>query len=81
MRIDVGLPVELARRDTLLLASDGLSDNLHMDEIVATVRKGPLRETTRQLARRALDRMEGGKDGEPSKPDDLTFVVFRSTGG
>jgi serine/threonine protein phosphatase PrpC len=79
MRIDVGLPVELARRDTLLLASDGLSDNLHMDEIVATVRKGPLRETTRELARRALDRMEGGREGEPSKPDDLTFVVFRST--
>jgi serine/threonine protein phosphatase PrpC len=81
MRIDVGLPVALARRDTLLLASDGLSDNLHRDEIVATVRKGPLRETTRQLARRALVRMEGGREGEPSKPDDLTFVVFRSTGG
>ncbi|MCG6919903.1 MAG: protein phosphatase 2C domain-containing protein [Acidobacteria bacterium] len=80
MRIDVGLPVELARRDTLLLASDGLSDNLHMDEIVATVRKGPLRETTGQLARRALDRMEGGGEDEPSKPDDLTFVVFRPTG-
>ena len=80
MRIDVGLPVELARRDTLLLASDGLSDNLHMDEIVATVRTGPLRETTRRLAERALGRMEGGSQGEPSKPDDLTFVLFRLSG-
>ena len=62
------------------LASDGLSDNLHMDEIVATVRKGPLRATTRELARQALERMEGGREGEPSKPDDLTFVVFRPTG-
>jgi serine/threonine protein phosphatase PrpC len=77
LRIDVGLPVELARRDTLVLASDGLSDNLHTDEIVATVRKGPLRQAARRLAERALERMEGGQEGEPSKPDDLTFVIFR----
>jgi serine/threonine protein phosphatase PrpC len=77
LRIDVGLPLELAARDTLLLASDGLSDNLHTEEIVATVRKGPLRRAARRLAERALDRMKGAGQGEPSKPDDLTFVVFR----
>jgi len=77
LRIDVGLPLELAVRDTLLLASDGLSDNLHMDEIVATVRKDPLRRAARRLAERALERMRGAGQGEPSKPDDLTFVVFR----
>jgi serine/threonine protein phosphatase PrpC len=77
LRIDVGLPLDLAARDTLLLASDGLSDNLHMDEIVATVRKGPLRRAARSLAGRALDRMKGGGQGEPSKPDDLTFIIFR----
>jgi hypothetical protein len=44
---------------------------------VATVRKGPLRQAARRLAERALERMEGGQEGEPSKPDDLTFVIFR----
>ncbi len=77
LRIDVGLPLELAARDTLLLASDGLSDNLHMSEIVATVRMGPLRRAARHLAEHALDRMKGAGPDEPSKPDDLTFVVFR----
>jgi hypothetical protein len=24
--------------------------------------------------------MEGARDGEPCKPDDLTFVIFRLTG-
>jgi serine/threonine protein phosphatase PrpC len=80
MRIDVGLPVELARRDTLLLASDGLTDNLHTEEIVAAVRTGPLGRTTRRLAEQALRRMEGGVQDEPSKPDDLTFVIFRLAG-
>lgn len=77
MRIDVGLPLELAPRDTLLLASDGLSDNLHTDEIVSLVRKGALRRITRELASSTLDRMTGGGRGEPSKPDDLTFLIFR----
>lgn len=77
MRIDVGLPIELARRDTLLLASDGLSDNLHTDEIVSLMRKGPLRKVTRQLASSTLARMTDAGDDEPSKPDDLTFLLFR----
>ncbi len=79
MRIDVGPPVRLAPRDTVLLASDGLFDNLHMKEIVATVQKGPLRSLARGLAEHALERMKGGSGGDPSKPDDLTFIVFRST--
>jgi serine/threonine protein phosphatase PrpC len=79
LRIDVGLPLDLAARDTLLVASDGLSDNLHTDEIVATVRKGPLRRAARRLAEGALDRMKRAGEGEPSKPDDLTFVLFRSS--
>ena len=40
MRIEIGAPLELARRDTLLLASDGLSDNLLIHEIVERIRKG-----------------------------------------
>lgn len=77
MRIEVGSAVELALRDTLLLASDGLSDNLHMPEIVECIRKGPLDKISENLARLARERMEGGEAGEPSKPDDMTFAVFR----
>lgn len=77
MRIEVGSAVELAPLDTLLIASDGLSDNLHMQEIVEFIRKGPLDEIAEKLARRARERMEGGHEGEPSKPDDMTFAVFR----
>src|SRR5690606_2144872 len=42
MRIEIGPPVEMARRDTLVLASDGLLDNLLPSEIVGYVRSGPL---------------------------------------
>lgn len=80
MRIEVGSAVELSPRDTLLLASDGLSDNLHMPEIVECIRKGSLESVTEDLARRARERMEGARDGEPCKPDDLTFVIFRLAG-
>ena len=77
MRIEMGSAVQLARRDTLLLASDGLSDNLHVSEIVECVRKGPMARVTRDLAKLARERMEGAMDGDPSKPDDLTFAIFR----
>lgn len=80
MRIEVGTAVEVAPRDTLLLASDGLSDNLHMPEIVECIRKGSLEDIAENLARRARERMEGAEHGAPSKPDDLTFVVFRPAG-
>lgn len=80
MRIEVGTAVELAPRDTLLLASDGLSDNLHMPEIVECIRKGPLDKVSRKLASLSRERMAGGEDGEPSKPDDMTFAIFRLAG-
>lgn len=77
MRIEVGSAVEVAPRDTLLVASDGLSDNLHMPEIVECIRKGSLDSVTEELSRLARERMEGSDKDEPSKPDDLTFAVFR----
>ena len=77
MRIEIGPEVELARRDTLLLATDGLLDNLTPEEIVEMVRKGPLGPAARRLAAVARARMERPEGGRPSKPDDLTFVLFR----
>ena len=77
MRIEVGSQRRIAPRDTLLLASDGLSDNLRTDEIVALLRTGPLDAACERLAELARARMHAPGDGEPSKPDDLTFVAFR----
>ncbi|HSF16521.1 MAG TPA: protein phosphatase 2C domain-containing protein [Vicinamibacteria bacterium] len=77
MRIDVGIPLKLAPRDTLLLASDGLSDNLHTVEIVDRVRRGSLETVTRRLSQSVHDRMAESEGGSPSKPDDVTFLIFR----
>jgi serine/threonine protein phosphatase PrpC len=77
MRIEIGSAIKIAPWDTLVLASDGLSDNLHLPEIVECVRKGPLASVARQLASQVRERMESEGNGEPSKPDDLTFVIFR----
>lgn len=77
MRIEVGSACRLAQRDTLVLASDGLADNLHTAEIIERVRKGPLAAAASALARDAHARMVEEEEGAPSKPDDLTFVVFR----
>ena len=77
MRIDVGSPYDLAPNDTLVLSTDGLSDNLHMAEIVECVRKEPLRKVARKLAGMATVRMDEKRPDVPSKPDDLTFLIFR----
>lgn len=77
MHIQVGAPVRLSRFDTVVVASDGLADNLLRDEIVDIIRKGPLELAANALAQLALDRMLKPKPNLPSKPDDLTFILFR----
>jgi serine/threonine protein phosphatase PrpC len=77
MRIEIGPPSDMAMFDTLLLASDGLLDNLHVDEIVSIARKGPLTRVARELAAQAQSRMQSPKDGDPSKPDDLSLILYR----
>ncbi|MGD8862975.1 MAG: protein phosphatase 2C domain-containing protein [Myxococcales bacterium] len=80
MRIEVGPAVTLAPRDTLVLGSDGLFDNLTVDEVAECVRKGPLARAAARLAGRALQRMEGPAPDLPSKPDDLGFLLYRPGG-
>jgi PPM family protein phosphatase len=77
MRIDMGANVELKPRDTVLLASDGLTDNIHIEEIVELVRKGPLGAAVEALTRLANRRMTGEARTQPSKPDDLSVILFR----
>ena len=79
MRIDIGPTVDLAQRDTVLVASDGLSDNLLTGEIVEIIRKGDLESSANELADLACKRMLNSTAGHPSKPDDLSFILYRKT--
>jgi len=80
MRIEVGSPIRLAPRDTVLLATDGLLDNLSLQEIVDGIRTGPLARVVRHLVRSCEQRMREPEGDQPSKPDDVTFLLFRLTG-
>ena len=77
LHIEHSGPVRLAARDTLVLASDGLFDNLLDGEIAELVRKGPLLASVTALAERAMQRMRRANGDESGKPDDLTVLVFR----
>jgi serine/threonine protein phosphatase PrpC len=77
MRIEIGPSVEMAPRDTLILTSDGLLDNLLPAEIVELVRSGPLDEAVSDLVEEAQRRMLSQAGAAPSKPDDLTVIAFR----
>ena len=79
MRIEVGSPLSLNLFDTVLLATDGVWDNLHSHEIIDTIRKGSLAQAAGRLAQAAAARMDEPREGQPSKPDDLTFVLYRRT--
>jgi len=79
MRIEIGPEYRLAPRDTVVLASDGLADNLTVDEIVARVRKGPLDKAVQTLATDSRRRMTCPGEGQPSKPDDATIIAFRAS--
>ena len=80
MRIEVGSPIRLAPRDTVLLATDGLLDNLSLQEIVDGIRTGPLVGVVRHLVQNCGQRMREPEGDQPSKPDDVTFLLFRLTG-
>jgi PPM family protein phosphatase len=77
MRIDVGAAVTMRTHDTVLLASDGLGDNIHLHEIIEIIRKGSLQASVEQLVRLASHRMSAESGKQPSKPDDLSLMLFR----
>lgn len=81
MRIEIGSAIRLAARDTVLLASDGLTDNVTFDEAIVRIRKGKLCQCAHEITELAAQRMANPVDGRPSKPDDLTVLLFRRHSG
>jgi serine/threonine protein phosphatase PrpC len=77
MHVEIGPKVSLAVRDTLLVASDGLYDNLQVDEIAAIIRKGPLPRAAATLAAQCRTRMQIYQPDRPHKPDDMSFILYR----
>ncbi len=78
MRIELGPDQPLAPRDTLVLASDGLFDNLHPEEIAGVVRQGPLDAAAGRLLELCRRRMARSQEDDPAgKPDDLSFLLYR----
>ena len=61
----------------MLLASDGLFDNLHVDEIVERMRCGPINKGAKALYEDSRTRMDQDQKDTPSKPDDLSFILYR----
>jgi len=77
MRIEVGPATAVAPRDTALLATDGVTDNLRAGEIIDLIRTGPIAAAAGRLFNAAQRRMTTVQPGEPGKPDDLTFILYR----
>ncbi|MCA8923476.1 MAG: serine/threonine-protein phosphatase [Planctomycetes bacterium] len=77
MRIEIGPDLALAPRDTVLLASDGLADNLLSDAIVERIRMGPLQRGLSALARDCQVVMRGEANPAVAHPDDLTLIAHR----
>lgn len=81
MHVEMGSRRKLALRDAVLVASDGVLDNLLQEEIVALLRSGSVAKAAARLAGLARQRMTEPKEGQPHKPDDLTLIAFSRRGG
>lgn len=78
MRVEIGPSHTLAQHDTLLLASDGLTDNLYVQEIATRACGESLHEAAQRLLDDSRHRMLGGDDDSwPGHADDLSFMLFR----
>ncbi|HKK15167.1 MAG TPA: PP2C family serine/threonine-protein phosphatase [Gammaproteobacteria bacterium] len=77
MRVEVGPVLQMAVRDTLLLSSDGVSDNMFDHEVVETVRKGSLQKAAVKLVTDCQRYMSQEVSDRTCHPDDLSFILFR----
>lgn len=77
MHIEVGSRRSLAARDTLLLASDGVLDNVGPNDLIEIIRCGPLSRAAAQLAQLCEERSTGADANQPGKADDVTFILLR----
>jgi len=77
LRIEIGPRFTLAPMDTVLIASDGLFDNLVPDEVISRIRKEPLQRNFEKLIGETRQMMVQGSGQRHGKPDDLTILVWK----
>ena len=77
MFISMNSVLSINNDDTLLLGSDGLFDNLYKHEIAELANEEKIEKLASKLMEIATARMGYWQKSKPSKPDDLTFIVYR----
>ena len=77
MHIDTSSFIKMKIKDTLLLATDGVFDNLTKSEIIDIIRKGNLNSVAQELMNILHFRMSHVDEIIFSKPDDMTFILYR----
>lgn len=75
MKIEIGPSCRVSRFDRILLASDGLFDNLFLTEITSRTKGRSLNNAMTSLVMLAQHRMRNQGVHLPSKPDDLTIAM------
>jgi PPM family protein phosphatase len=80
MHVEMGSGRKVSSRDGLLVASDGVLDNLTIEEIVGFLKSGTATRAAASIAALASQRMRDALEGQPHKPDDLTLIVFSQRG-
>jgi PPM family protein phosphatase len=76
MHIEIGPTRTLSPRDSVIVGSDGLFDNLHVAEVIALAKSGRPDKRIASLAELATRRMNEHVDGQPGKPDDLAVLIY-----
>ncbi|MGB0331493.1 MAG: PP2C family protein-serine/threonine phosphatase, partial [Planctomycetota bacterium] len=83
MSVHLGPRLRLDDEDTVLIATDGLTDNAREEEIVECLRGGPLLGGASRLVNLCRERMlrsitSRSRSPRLGKADDLTALVLRS---
>jgi serine/threonine protein phosphatase PrpC len=73
LHMTVGSWLTLAPKDTVLLCSDGLTDNIYINAIIDTIRIGSLPCAANKLQALCRGKMHEGT----GHADDLSFILFR----
>lgn len=80
MHVEIGSQRKMAQRDGVLVASDGLLDNLLTKELAGLLSRGDGGVAATRLGALAWQRMTEPAEGLPSKPDDITLIVYSRRG-
>lgn len=77
MHIDMGPVQKISPLDRIVVASDGLWDNMYLDEINKAIRIVPLYKAASFIVKTCQSRMTRDGGQLPGHADDLSFVIIR----